>query len=307
MSMQAALMRAEILRKTDSGYPVQFLKPIDSVTLAALCASDSGLGSKVQFGSEAKNYASTIGLTNQLQGKYSAPGGTGLQGHRYSALTRLSFHHEVEACNKIIADLIYQQLGGYPQCVLSGIVRVVGELHDNVASHSSGTGFSCAQVFKKTNATQLEIAVADNGVGIPRNVRKMQSSLSDAASLEWAVKRGNTSARSIDDGWAQRLPEDSIVNPFPKGVCVRSKENNHMGEGLWQLSEIVRTLQGELRIASGNGQLFQNQGSISSRDASYNWSGVVISFTLNVQDAHVTDPAHLAKLESLAARLQVFQ
>lgn len=306
MKFDDAMLRARMIAGRSAVPAVRFLTPIDSVTLAALAVTNGSLKDVLSFSRDAGNYAEINGLSAHLNGDYRAPQGTGLQGRRYSALTRLHCHEEVGDCNRVIADLIFEQLSGYPQKVLSQIVRVVGELHDNVASHSNGTGFSSAQVYRCRSSSRLEIAVADNGIGIPYNVRKLQNGVSDAQCLEWAIKRGNTTAGQNND-WAQRLPADSIVSPFPRNVCTKVGENNHLGLGLWQLSEVVRTLQGELRIASGNGELSQKAASISARDTSYGWIGVVIFVSLQVQDVPIIDQADRAKLDALADRLQVFQ
>jgi hypothetical protein len=286
---------------------IRFLTPEVSVTLAAFSVMNREIGRFIEFSPDACSYANTNGLSDLLQGTYRTPSGSGAQGSRYSALTRITYHHEVEQCNGVIADLIFNQLNRLPKAVLGQIVRVVGELHDNVASHSDGVGFSCAQVYSRRDGSrEIRIAVADNGVGIRRNVNKIVPGVSDPAALEWAIQRGNTSARSEIQSWEQRIPEDCVISPFPEASSVRVSDDNHMGEGLWQLSEIVRTMSGGLQLASGHAILKQNHASVISAATPYSWQGVVICYTLKLQDLRQVDSQFHAKLDALAERLKVF-
>ena len=82
-----------------------------------------------------------------------------------------------------------------PRFVLDKTARVVGELHDNVASHASGRGFSAAQFYRQ-GRSRLEIAIADGGSGFLRNVRRVMPNITThGAAIEWCLKKGNVSVR----------------------------------------------------------------------------------------------------------------
>ncbi len=181
---------------------------------------------------------------------------------------------------------------------------MVGELHDNVASHSGGYGFSAAQKLQD----RLHFAIADNGVGMPTRVRDAgMTDLTDVEPVSWCLERGNTTAKSAEDPWAQRLPEDSIFNPFPDSVTTVQNDDNHMGEGLWQLRELVRNMQGNISISSGKAFLSAREHSLQSANSPYTWSGVAISFTLRVQDVGGLTSERQEALDSLSDRLGVFE
>ena len=118
--------------------------------------------------------------------------------------------------------------------VADQLAKVVGELHDNVASHASGLGFSCAQAYNDAGAKRIEFALADRGRGMLRNVRELFPEVeSHPEAIAWCLKRGNTTARNESDPWAQRLPDDAMVSPFPGNTRPESREDHHIGEGLW--------------------------------------------------------------------------
>lgn len=243
-------------------------------------------------------YARTLGLDEALRGE--APPKTPAKGHTYSSLARLDVEEHVEACSEVINDFVYDQLAAHPE--LAGhIGRVVGELHDNVASHSAGIGFSVAQYYRR----QLELAIVDNGCGMLHNVSRTSRSIrDDESAIRWCLVRGNTTG--VVDDMAQWLPPDAIASPYPKSVGVRRKENNHLGEGLWQLAELVRETRGELFIWSGNSRGTINESGDRFEPAP-RWPGVAIEVTLPVVDgtAKADMPGSSGRLDALAKRLGI--
>lgn len=212
---------------------IAFLKPPHIAVLACESLYRQFEVDRVSWPEDVKGYAQHSGLLAAMTVGYQPPQRGGTQGISYTKLTRLSTPIEVEYCNQIASDLIETPFAGFSGRAVSGVRKVVGELHDNVASHASGTGYSCAQVYKYGGCRHLCFAIADGGVGLLKNSRIADLQIAtDADAIEWSLKRGNTSARREIDPMAQRLPEDAIWNPYPDRVQFRRSEDHHAGEGL---------------------------------------------------------------------------
>ena len=117
--------------------------------------------SRIDFTGDATEYAEMNGFAAALRGEYSFPLGIGDEGVTFTKLTRLATHEEVDHCNKTINDLIFEQFDGYSKTVVRQMTKVIGELHDNVASHADGARFSCAQVYERDEKRRIEFAIAD--------------------------------------------------------------------------------------------------------------------------------------------------
>jgi len=253
---------------------VNFVSPV----LSCVCAVLSQRGAcknPIRFQGAAERYAETNGLASLLAGCYRNEIPSGQQGITYSRLTRLLEAHEVDAGNRVIADLLYSQLGGSP--FTNQLVGVVGELHDNVVSHASGAGYSCAQTYNCGEQRRVEFAVADLGRGMLSNVKKILPNMeSDLKAIQWCLKKGHTTAGAVDK-WAQRIPGDSIGSPIPGPVYYADTENHHAGLGLYQLRKLVRFFQGKLWIWSGKTQILIHGGKLEILpNSAGNWDGVVI-------------------------------
>lgn len=119
---------------------IRFVRPVIS-TILACSRIISGRTPLVSYlADNADEYATHSGLEFALVGNYQAmirPRGRD-EGRTWSHLTTLYQHAEIEACNKTVNDLLFRQLEEIPRLVVDAIARVIGELHDNVASHSNG-------------------------------------------------------------------------------------------------------------------------------------------------------------------------
>lgn len=295
----------EIFQNSAGSREIRFVTPIISVMLAAACVQEGrqNLSKRVTFGNDAQNYAKNNGLLDILQGRYEFPKRTGNQGITYSKLTRLSTYSEVEACNQVTNDLIYEHLGALSEDIASKVCGVVGELHDNVASHANGTGFSCGQVYTSGGGRRLIFSIADTGCGMSANVRRVCESIqSDDEAIRWCLQRGHTTA-GFQHEWAQRLPEDSFFNPYPTTVETTSNENHHVGEGLWRLCELVKLLEGKIWISSGAGSFFWQHGKEMTSSNRINWNGVAIEFEIDVGPVIGKNLNSQARLEELAVRM----
>ncbi len=285
---------------------VTFVSPIVSAMLAAALADSSiPVREHTVFDDEAMGYADNCGLLAAIQGKYEFPQPSGRQGSRYTKLTRLSSHDEVDRCNSIINDLIFEHFENFGP-VASRLAKVVGELHDNVASHARGLGFSCAQVYNnRDDSKRIEFAIADGGRGMLRNVRRVLPDMtSHAAAIKWCLERGNTTAGNVDsDGWAQRLPDDAGISPYPTTAKVRRNEDHHIGEGLWKLAELTKSLGGKLWVATGDGEVLLKSHQEIEGGNRINWTGVAIELELTVSSDYQPTPAQQSGIEQIASRL----
>jgi len=284
---------------------VGFVSPV----LSCICAVLSQRGAcknPIQFQGDSEGYAQANGLASLLEGNYSPGNRSGQQGITYSRLTRLLMNHEVEAGNRVIADLLYEQFGSTQ--FTNRLVGVVGELHDNVVSHAAGAGYSCAQTYNHGGKRWVEFAVADLGKGMLSNVKKIvQNMESDFEAIKWCLRKGNTTARGIDE-WAQRLPDDSMDSPIPGPVFRAGTENHHVGLGLYQLRQLVRLFQGKLWIWSGETQILIQGGKMNVlANPAGNWEGVVVELEVTVPSQSNPGESGIlsAELEALAKSLGI--
>ena len=176
---------------------VTFLTPLMSTAIAALSIQQR-LAGNVEFERGAASYADTVGLKSVLAGQ--APP-EALRKGTYSPLARLNSPGTVERCTSIVMDFVYPALGQHQPLALQ-VGRVLGELHDNVASHARGIGFSAAQQYA---GTTLRFAVVDCGRGMLSNVRlKVPDIQRHVEAIDWCLERGHTTADAVE-GFAQYL------------------------------------------------------------------------------------------------------
>lgn len=286
------------------GRKVTFVSPVVSTVLAA-AATHLEKVREVELLGDCRTYAEVTGLSEAIKGELPVGQPGSYHGRTYSRLTRLSNHNEVDGCNTVIGDLLHQQFTN--KTFVNSVLKVVGELHDNVASHARGVGFSAAQVYSpRSGGQRLEFAIADRGCGMLYNVRRVNASVTtDEQAIRWCLKKGNTTAKTRDD-WAQRLPEDCATSPFPGVIDTFFEENHHVGEGLFCLTELVRLAEGSLWIWSGTCQLTDDRGSNGFKAApGPMWSGLAIEIEVDVDKAQLINSSRVkeSKLEEIAARL----
>lgn len=169
------------------------------------------------------------------------------------------------------------------------MLRVVGELHDNVWSHGLDSGFSAAQRRVVQDQPEIEFALADTGVGFLGELRSSGIALTngisdDKGAIEWCIKEGNSSKLAEhEDDWGQNIPEDFVgKNPYGQGVSTRRipTGNHHQGLGLAKLMQLARSYDGLLYLLSGDTSMCLKNGDISYKKLSKPWQGVAISLTL---------------------------
>lgn len=302
MNYQEAIRILAVARNPEShSAPISWVSPIVSTVCAASSASRE-IVDKFQFVEEAYLYASTNGLLDALAVRYQKPDTTGQQGQTYTKLSRLRYGHEIDFCNSVIADLFYSQLGNNRS--VTELVKVVGELHDNVASHANGQGYSCAQVYKYGGERRIEFAVVDSGCGMLENVRRVVKGIDDdEQAIRWCLKKGNTSAGGLDP-WAQRVPEDALSSPIPGPIYRDEGGNHHAGLGLYHLRRLIRQFGGKLWIWSGNSQIIMNKGAVQAVLSGIGpWHGVAIEFEIVVPEGIIDRVQDTPELEELAKRI----
>lgn len=253
---------------------INFLSPTYAACLSA--AQLNGIRLRPTFTNPGvEQYAEVIGLTECLNGHQPAP--QPLIGRTYSPLVRLASDQDVEQCNTVINDLISNQLMHFAS-VAQHAYYLVGELHNNVPAHANGAGFSIAQYY--SNRGILEVAVADGGCGMLRNVQRFDPSVqSHGNAIKWCLVKGNTTGQQ--DYFAQRLPDDALSNPYGSNVPTTGEDpNHHVGLGLAQLQKFIHLASGEFAIWSGNQYLASSSEGETIFNASHHWDGVVIVFRL---------------------------
>lgn len=113
---------------------------------------------------------------------------------------------------------------------LADIETCLGEIFNNIKDHSfEKTGCLFAQHFPKEK--KLTICIADFGVGIPHNIRKVKSGLSDEEALSLAIVDGfttKTSPRNLGAG----------LHTMIKNVAYNLKGSVHINSGYGILDAI---------------------------------------------------------------------
>lgn len=290
------------------GEPVElrFIQPVISTFLACARLARPTLHVHLREDKPGlREYAERSGLSEALTGNFAALSGPrrGLQGLTWSPLTTLFHHAEIEACNQTINDLIFAQLAEMPGAALNSLAKIVGELHDNVASHASSRGFSAAQFYPENHGhpARLELSVADHGRGFLRNVRRTRPAInSDADAIRWCLEKGNTAAVP---GELSRHPAE-WNDPYAGTDGGAGQQDHHMGWGLWLLSELVRSTGGELWIWSGEASYTINRdGRDDVSSTSPPWSGVIINITFYPANLRSSSGPNSERIRALAEEL----
>lgn len=233
------------------------------------------------FHGDSGSYADTIGLAATIRGEDPQPRAGGLAGYSYSPIAKLDTPVTVEQATNVVTACLYQQLTGTIPLLLTSISHVIGEMHDNIASHAHGAGFSALQYYPAKRCVLF--AIADTGVGLLANAaRAVKSIHSHQKAIHWCFGRGHTSAGAVDD-WAQSAPWDSN-SPYPSSVPIRTDGNNHAGQGLWQLLELVKRAKGSFWVWSGDCELkVPWVGTPKYSQSSLFWQGLAIEVMIPVE------------------------
>lgn len=258
------------------------------VAMAARGRSRGARLDDLQLSGSKLGYAKAIQIESALGTADTYPYDRRNVGANYSPLVVLSDVEETNHANASINGCIRNL---FPSAELKPFVvalcDVVGDMHDNVWSHGDSTGISMAQKWDKPHsrdgAVCLEFALADCGYGFLDELKRSGIATKEGiaghqAAIRWCIQKGHSSKKRDDDGWTQRLPEDVMGNPLGPIARVKSKENNHLGLGLYKLTELVKAFSGELWLVSGDAMLHLN----AAKGETYSsipcpWKGVALA------------------------------
>ena len=130
--------------------------------------------------------------------------------------------------------------------------------------------------YEKMN--QLQFLVADTGMGVRAHLAQAYSNIgSDQEALRMAVQPGVSGTFGSQDPYANK---------------------NNAGMGLYLSSNIIRRLQAEMHLVSGNAVLHVSPMDVTSRDLESNWPGTFVLLTVRV------DRGNLIELDEVTHELR---
>lgn len=141
--------------------------------------------------------------------------------------------------------------------ILSACHTIFSELATNVVCHAESLGgYVLAQQDNRRDASVIEIAVADTGIGVRASLQKnanYRTLHSDAEAMELAIKEG-----------------------------VSSLEDNSRGYGLYHVTDDVKKNDSrEMTMRSGQGKItLRGDGSITKEDGCVTYSGTIVNVVI---------------------------
>lgn len=291
----AAIQKQEEIAPTQGGtlsIPDGFLTP--SFIATATCLGHRRCVSSLTYAAPEKHQGlfEAMRVPFVLTGVDSYQHGRVNQGYRYSPAQMLENADDVDRATTETTSCIRQQVDNVPG--ISKLCSVIGELHDNVRAHASGTGFSISLHWKQYGKEPvIEFAVADSGQGFLQECRRrgIPDIADDEAAIRWCLTPKNTTKDAVHDEFAQLQPEDAIGNPFGEQSETRPwhNGNHHQGLGLAQLMELIEAYDGTLWIATGTSALVSSPQARQQNPFGLfvevpNWQGTAIACRLNISE-----------------------
>lgn len=253
-----------------------FLTPLLACAAASLVAQHRL--AEIHFDGGAQTYAATIGLASLLDASAVHPP-VGVGGATYSPLVELLRPETVDQCAGSILSLMLDWVPEQKRFV-HALAQVLSEVMDNVPAHARGNGYAMAQVYPQSSV--IEIAIADGGIGMLGNVRRVGIAdiETDGDAIRWCLERGHSTVPQ-EDPWAQRGDWDGrgLADNIP--IQVRSDGSVHAGLGLATLWKTVMRFGGEAIIWSGEAYAAIQHDQTRIMVAP-NWRGVAIAVRLPV-------------------------
>jgi anti-sigma regulatory factor (Ser/Thr protein kinase) len=170
----------------------------------------------------------------------------------------ISFHTEQErhtAVNRTL-DTILASLPGLAREDLNALEWAVNETTENVLSHSESAFGGFVQLSAFTSRRQVEMVVADGGIGIPATIRqRFPGTFPDSRAVDLAIQEGVT-----------HLPQQ------------------HQGNGLFGTVEIARVTKGYVRIHSGYAHLAYEGDRLLLDDDKIPLNGTLVVACLDCSD-----------------------
>ena len=134
---------------------------------------------------------------------------------------------------------------------------ILMELINNSVDHGQSPAIACAQVFP--NADEIEISVADHGLGFLQTIKKKYN---DVSSYEEAIKR------AIQKG----------ITGYT--ITMYGSVTKHVGMGLYVISKMVREVVGDMIIVSGDAVFSLRDNLV--RKIEIPWQGSIVSVRFNI-------------------------
>lgn len=132
------------------------------------------------------------------------------------------------------------------------------EVFGNIFTHSNSLigGLVCGQVFP--NDKKIQIVFYDTGIGIAKNVAKIESSISsDEKAIEWALRRGTSTL---------------------------SSESVSRGLGLYLIRMFLKVNEGDFRIYANQGSVKEIAGEQQLQKLEYPIEGTLIDLRINIRN-----------------------
>ncbi|WCL51483.1 hypothetical protein [Leptospira sp. GIMC2001] len=252
-----------------------------------LCIKDKTNKDIVLNSSALRTFANTIGFTDIADPSKSVKINRWNRNRTYTLIQKIEFKIDnVDEANTGIISCLKNSASNLDRLINDmndyNIKKTIGELHDNVKSHSQSFGYSMAQF----SENQFEFSIADTGIGFLNELKSRSIDVvSHNEAIEWCLQKNN-STKKVEDDFSQSIPEDAIQNPFGKvPTHFRSNGNHHQGLGLHILKEFARINNGTLEISSGGGfYCLDSDGKENYSKIDQKNSGVSITLKLNLSD-----------------------
>lgn len=238
--------------------------------------------------SKVQSFANTIGFNSKIQTNISPQQvERPKMGKNYSMIQEITDKDYIDVATGNIAQC-FESFFSENVYVKSGyrskVFKTIGELHDNVSSHSGTAGYSIAQICNDN----FEFSISDYGKGFLGELKQNLPSLginTDSEAIKWCLQKGNTTKGT--DEFDQYLPADFIGQSPMIGVrpSWRTDGSHHQGFGLYLLHELALTFGGILEIASGACYYkLANDGRECYTDLEEKIAGVSVSISFNLSD-----------------------
>ena len=257
-------------RMVDLG-PISFIRPVGVVALLAtverLAGSDSETPIKITLpaNQDVKQYLRLVGVFDAMR-EYVSIGGRQPEElipetHAVRPMVkckRFASEYDIETLS-VEMENQFQTAEVGPSTLLHTCHTIFAELATNVVQHAeSNHGYVLAQQYNRPSGDEVEIAVADCGIGIRASLQKnpsYSSHMDDTEAIEKALAEG-----------------------------VSSSTHNHRGYGLYHVFDQVREgTHREMVIRSGTGIVnVRGDGVVLKQHWHQDYAGTIVSVTIPI-------------------------
>jgi anti-sigma regulatory factor (Ser/Thr protein kinase) len=138
------------------------------------------------------NWAHLIDVHSHAESRYRG----------YTHARTMRFNNEVEQFEVVnrILDILLSAIRHFKRSDLSAMEWAINEIADNVINHSESSVGGFIQLTNHSQRKQIEVVVADSGIGIPTTIRSAHPEYSDSEALDSAIREGVTRDPQIGQG-----------------------------------------------------------------------------------------------------------